>query len=200
MKTLIITILLILSFSSCRQTETNSTKTDVKAEIEKWKKQLLLNGEIGTPCDFNRQEEWAQKNPGVFYGLPDSVYSKVYDVNDDKINDMLLYFPAGDCCSCSMGINEGSDFVKLIYSNGSGFIENDNLRGKIESKIKEEFYSLTHTDVGSAIFSIRDFNKEITGTYKLWTSEDPDCCAGVEGTFKYNPFTFQMEIKIIKAV
>jgi len=118
----------------------------------------------------------------------------VFDVNIDKINDVLLYFPAGDCCSCSMGMNNGSDFVKLIYSNGTDFLENDNLRGKIESKIESEFYSKTNTDVGKVIFSITDFNTEITGTYQLWTLIDPDCCPSVEGSFKYNLFSFKIEI------
>lgn len=195
MKIRIILAILIIAFNSCQQKEERSTKPDVKAEIEKWKKELLLNGEIGKPCNSDNQEEWAKNNPEVFYGLPDSINSKLFDVNNDKINDVLLYFPAGDCCSCTMGMNEGSDFVKLIYSNGSDFLENDNLQKKIESKIEGEFYSQTNTDVENVIFSITDFKSEITGNYKLWTKEDPDCCNSIEGTFQYNPFTWKIELK-----
>jgi len=84
--------------------------------------------------------------------------------------------------------------LKLIYSNGNEFLSNDNLREKIASKIEGEYYVQTNTDVERAIFSITNFDTEISGTYKLWTLEDPDCCASVEGTFKYNPFTFKIQI------
>ena len=195
MKIKIIFFLLILSFNSCQQKETTSTKPDVKAEIAKWKRELLLNGEIGTPCDFNHQDEWAKKNPEVFYGLPDSIHSKILDVNKDKINDILLYFPAGDCCPCSMGLNESSDFVKLIYSDGTEFLTNDHLREKIAHKIESEYFAQTDTVVERAIFSVTNFDTEISGTFKLWTPEDPDCCASVEGTFKYNPFTWMIKLE-----
>ena len=188
-------VLLFLFFNSCHQKVTTSTNPDVKAEIAKWKRQLLLNGEIGTPCDANNQEEWTKKNPEVFYGFPDSIHSKVFDVNNDKINDVLLYFPAGDCCTCTMGMNERSDFVKLIYSNGADYLTNEKLQTKIEKKIEDQFFEQTNTDVGRAIFSVTNFDTEISGTFKLWTPEDPDCCASVEGTFKYNPFTWKIELR-----
>lgn len=166
----------------------------LNSEIKVWKKELVLNGEVGTPCAEN-QANWSKKNPERYYGLPnDSVKSKSFDANNDKINDVLLYFPAGDCCSCSIGINEASDYLKLIYSNGNEFLSNDNLREKIASKIETEFYSQTNIDVERAIFFVTDFNKNISGTYKLWTLEDPDCCASFEGTFRYNPFTFKIQI------
>lgn len=164
----------------------------MKAEIVKWKKQLLLNGEIGTPCDFEHKDGWFKRNPEAFYGLPDTVCFKLTDANNDQRKDLLLYFPAGDACS---GSNEhGSDFVRLIYSNGNETFTNDNLRAKISAKIEEKYYEQTSTNVHRAIFSIKDFNSEISGTYQLWTEEDPDCCASVEGTFRYNPFTFQIGI------
>lgn len=194
MNTRILFLFLIILLFSCHKRAENPAQPDSKAEMRKWKEQLLLNGEIGTPCDANNQEKWAINNPEVFYGLPDSIRCNVFDVNDDSINDLLLYFPAGDCCSCTIGINEGSDFVKLIYSHGSDFIENDNLQGKIETKIKSEFYIQTNTEAGKAIFSITGFNKKITGTYQLWTLEDPDCCAGTKGTFTYDPFTLTIEL------
>lgn len=74
MKIRFILILLILSFNSCHQKKTTSAQPDAKAEIAKWKKELLLNGEIGTPCDFSNQDEWAKRNPEVFYGFPDSIH------------------------------------------------------------------------------------------------------------------------------
>jgi hypothetical protein len=200
MKIKIVFILLGISFNSCHENGITSKNPDLITEIAKWKRQLLLNGEIGMPCDFTNQEEWAKKNPEVFYGLPDSVNLKVFDVNNDKINDILLYFPAGDCCTCSIGMNERSYFVKLIYSDGNDFLTDENLRTEIEQKIENRFYEQTNTDVQRVVFTITDFNAEISGTYQLWTLEDPDCCAGYLGTFKYNPFTWKIEIRKKKVI
>jgi hypothetical protein len=192
-----IALLCLILMISCQQKETISKPNSddlVKSQIESWKKELLINGEVGKACQDD-VDKWSAENPERYYGLPkDSIKSKSFDTNNDKINDVLLYFPAGDCCSCAIGINEASDYLKLIYSNGNEFLTNDNLREKIASKIENEFYAQTNTDVERAIFSVTDFNKEISGTYKLWTLEDPDCCASVEGTFNYNPFTFKIQI------
>jgi hypothetical protein len=196
MKNTIVFLCLIVMFS-CQQKETISKPNSeelLKTQIESWKKQLLINGEVGKPCQDNI-DKWAAENPERYYGLPkNEIKSKSFDANNDKINDFLLYFPAGDCCSCAIGINEASDYLKLIYSNGNEFLSNDNLREKIASKIENEFYSQTNNDVERAIFSVTNFDTDISGTYKLWTLEDPDCCASIEGTFKYNPFTFKIQI------
>jgi hypothetical protein len=180
----IIALSSLIFLFSCYQNEEKPIENELlKKQIQTWKKQLVLNGEIGKPCQKNIKK-WTT----------DSIKSKLFYSNKDKINDVLLYFPAGDCCSCSVGMNEASDFLKLIYSNGNEFIENTNLREKIALKIENEFYQKTNTDVERAIFFVTDFNSNIEGEYKLWTLEDPDCCASVEGTFKYNPFTYKIEI------
>ena len=192
-----IALLCLILVISCQQKETISKQNSdnlVKSQIESWKKELLINGEVGKPCQDDI-EKWAAENPERYFGLPnDSIKSKSFDVNNDKIKDVLLYFPAGDCCSCAIGINEASDYLKLIYSNGNEFLTNDNLREKIALKIESEYFAKTNNDVERAIFSVTDFNKDISGTYKLWALEDPDCCASVEGTFNYNPFTFKIQI------
>lgn len=190
-----ILVLSAIVLMSCHQTEKQDQKIDfVSSNIENWKNQLLVNGEVGLPCQ-DSIDKWSAQFPERYFGLPtEPIKSKLFDANNDKINDVLLYFPAGNCCSCAIGMNEGSDFVKLIYSNKKDFLDNDNLRDKIALKIENEFYNQTNTDVEKAIFSITDFNTNIEGTYQLWTLEDPDCCASNEGTFKYNPFTFKIEI------
>jgi hypothetical protein len=194
MKIKINLVIVLFSVFSCHNKDYRPIRPEVQAEIAKWKKQLLLNGEIGTPCEYDDEENWFKNNPEAFYGLPDTVSSIAVDANKDNADDILLYFPAGDACG---GSNEqGSDFVKLIYSNGGEYFTNDNLRTKIEGKIEDKFYEQTNTDVQRAIFSIIDFNAEICGTFQLWTLEDPDCCSSVEGTFKYNPFSFKVEITI----
>ncbi len=192
-KIVLFAVITIISCQQPKKKEHNSVDF-VATSIKNWKKQLLLNGEVGKPCQDNI-DKWSAENPDRFYGLPkDSIKSKSFDINTDKINDVLLYFPAGDCCSCIVGMNEASDYLKLIYSKGNEFLSNDNLREKIATKIENEFYAQTNTDVERAIFSITDFNKNISGTYKLWTLEDPNCCASIEGAFKYNPFTFKIQI------
>ncbi len=168
----------------------------VNSQIDTWKKELIINGEVGTPCEEDYMK-WIAKNPEGYYGLPSSINVKIFDANKDKVNDLLLFFPAGN--ACTGGHEEGSDFVKLIYSNGNDFLSNSNLRDKIASKIGQEYYAQTNTDVERAIFSIKEFNSDISGTYQLWTLEDSDCCASVEGSFKYNPFTFKIEITHQKA-
>ena len=89
-------------------------------------------------------------------------------------------------------------FVKLIYSNGADYLANEKLQTKIEKKIEGKFFEQTNTDVGHAIFSVTNFDTEISGNFKLWTLEDPDCCASIEGTFKYNPFSFAIVITLNK--
>lgn len=182
---------------SCLQKEPIQAEF-VEHQIENWKQQLLLNGEVGQPCTGNT-EKWSSDNPERFYGLPkDSIKSKFFDANNDKIDDLLLYFPAGDCCGCDIGMNQASDYLKLIYSNGKEFLSNDNLREKIAIEIESEFAFQTNTDAKRAVFSVTNFNKDISGTYQLWTLEDPDCCPSIEGTFKYNPFTFRIVITMNK--
>ncbi len=190
-----LTLLCLIVLFSCQQKENKpSLEKSLKNQIQLWKKQLVLNGEVGNPCQDN-SDKWSTENPERFYGLPkDSIKSKSFDANNDKIKDVLLYFPAGDCCSCTIGMNEASDYLKLIYSNGKDFLSNDNLREKIASKIADEYYIQTNNATERAIFSVTNFNQEISGTYKLWTLEDPNCCASVEGTFSYNPFTFKIQI------
>lgn len=182
----------ILVLISCNKQEKNfESKHFVDSSIEKWKKELVVNGEVGTPCQKDYMK-WNSQNPESYYGLPSEISLKVFDANNDKTPDYLLYFPAGN--ACTGGHEEGSDFLKLHYSNGDEYLSNDKLRSKIETKIETIFYQKTNTDVQRVVFSIVDFNTVISGTYQLWTLEDPDCCASFEGKFKYNPFTFNIEI------
>ena len=73
-------------------------------------------------------------------------------------------------------------------------LDNKNLRAKIENKIQEEFKLQTDTFARRAVFSITDFKQQISGTFQLWTDDDPDCCASYEGAFNDNPFTWKIEI------
>lgn len=180
-----------------RQNGIGNIKQFSKAETERWKKELLLNGDIGTPCEEDYMK-WNAENPESYYGLPPEISSRIFDINGDGKDDLLLFFPAGE--SCTGGHEEGSDFVALIYSDGNDYLENKNLRAKIEQKIQEEFHIQTDTFARRAIFSITDFKQQISGTFQLWTDQDPDCCAGYEGTFRYNPFTWKIGINKRKLI
>jgi hypothetical protein len=190
-------ILLLFSIVSCKQNTAeipNNSANFLKTEIQNWKKQLVANGEIGKPCIADTQK-WIQENPESYFGLPKQINSKSFDINGDKTDDFLLYFSAGE--SCTGGHDERSDFLKLIYSNGNSFLENDNLREKIASKIANKLIEQHKIEIKKTIFSITNFNTQISGTYQSWTNSDPDCCASISGNFKYNPISFRIEISKI---
>lgn len=190
----IIIIVTLISLVSCKQNPAelpDNKDVFLKTEIQNWKKQLVANGEVGKPCIADTQK-WIQENPDSYFGLPKQINSKSFDINGDKIDDYLLYFSAGE--SCTGGHDEGSDFLKLIYSNGNSFLENDNLREKIASKITNKLIVQNKTEIKKTIFSITNFNTQISGIYQSWTNDDPDCCASISGNFKYNPISFKIEI------
>ena len=60
---------------------------------EKWKKELLFNGEVGPPCSED-YVKWGEDNPDVYYGLPKKIDHKTSDFNNDGKDDFLLYFSA----------------------------------------------------------------------------------------------------------
>lgn len=200
MKSISLTVLLAALLFSCRrptdQNATNNINQLVKAETEKWKKELLISGEVGGPCEEDYMK-WNEKYPESYYGLPDTIHSKIIDMNGDGKNDILLYFPAGE--ACTGGHEEGSDFLKLIYSSGDEYLQNNYLREKIEKAIRYQSDLQSGLFSRRAIFSITNIDKQITGTFQMWTDDDPDCCASYEGTFKYNPFTWKIELKQQKA-
>lgn len=178
------------------QNATNDINQFVKIETEKWKNELLISGEVGGPCEEDYMK-WNEEYPESYYGLPDTIHSKIIDLNGDGKNDILLYFPAGE--ACTGGHEESSDFLKLIYSSGNEFLQNNVLREKIERGIRYQSDLQSGLFSRCAIFSITNIDKQITGTFQVWTDDNPDCCAGYEGTFKYNPFTWKMELKQQKA-
>jgi len=196
MKSNILLVFLVALIIYCHhltsQDKTNELKQLAKTEIEKWKKELLISGEVGGPCEEDYMK-WNEKYPESYYGLPDTIQSKIVDMNGDGKDDILLYFPAGE--ACTGGHEEGSDFLKLIYSSGNEYLQNNYLRAKIEKGIRYQSDYQTRLFSKRAIFSITDMDKQISGTFQVWIDDDPDCCAGYQGTFEYNPFTWKMELK-----
>jgi len=200
MKSNILLVFLIAFVFYCHrltdQNATNDINQLVKNETEKWKKELLISGEVGGPCEEDYMK-WNKKYPESYYGLPDTIQSKTVDINGDGKADILLYFRAGE--ACTGGHEEGSDFLKLIYSSGNEYLQNNILREKIERGIRYQSDLQSGLFSRRAIFSVMDIDKQISGKFQVWTNDDPDCCASYEGTFKYNLFTWKMELKQQKA-
>lgn len=191
----IVAICLVLTLFCCKNNKEVASPSEdefLKTEIENWRKELRINGEIGHQITKDNTK-WYELKDDCYYDLSNQIMTKIFDANGDAKNDFLLHSIAVN--SCKGDSTRGSDFVKLIYSNDKTYLENDNLRNKIELKIENEYDKLTDNQAQRTVFSITGFSTEITGTYQLWTVEDDDCCYSNLGTFKYNPFTLKMEIK-----
>ena len=163
-------------------------------EVEKWKTELFLNGEVGPPCiaDYN---EWSEMYPDYYWGMQE-IQSIESDFNSDGIQDALFYFPAENCVG---GNGKGSDFAMLVYSHKGQLLTNKNITKTIEHKIK---YDVFAKDGVYDIYSIRIsysksllIYKTIRGSYRAWVDSDANCCPSYRGTFEYNPFSFSIVIK-----
>ena len=93
--------------------------SDLNTEIEKWKKELYLNKEVGPEC-IEDYAKWAEDNPGYYYGLQETKTIES-DFNSDGINDYLVYMPAINCVG---GNGSDSDFGLLVYSDGNNILTN----------------------------------------------------------------------------
>lgn len=189
-------LILPLIIISCSKAQSNDSI--VENEIKKWKKELLINGDIGPSCTED-YVKWAKNNPDVYFGLPEKINHKVSDFNNDGKDDILMYFHAGD--PCNGGNGAGSDFSQLIYSNGNDYLYNKNLTAKIENLVKEEFNKKTKSFGNNAVLIfISDFDKVITGEYTLWTENDAHCCPSFSGKYKFDILSRKTEISIAKNI
>jgi len=105
-------------------------------EIEKWKIELVANGEVGNPCrKDNDVEKWMKANPNAYFGLQ-KIQSIESDFNSDGIIDGLFFFPAVNCVG---GNGYGSNFAMLVYSYKGQILTNKNITKIIEHKIEDSF-------------------------------------------------------------
>jgi hypothetical protein len=189
MKKLILLLTTIVTTLHCNgQTKLN----EFQSEVEKWKTELLINGEVGPPCTED-YEKWSEENPDYYWGMQE-VKSKTFDINTDGVNDGLFYFPAENCVG---GNGQGSDFAILIYSHNGIFLTNKNISETIEDKIKIEFTDKEVYEVSNTNIHYENLNKTIEGTFWTWRNEDAACCPSLSGTFEYNPFDFKVTLKYI---
>lgn len=192
---------------ACNQNSKQANKSiDTKIEIDKWKKELISNKLIGSPCNFKNlqdpaAEKWRKENPNQSDGLPsnDEEISRVTaDFNDDGKQDLLLYFNSNNCT----GHNGGTPFfAKIIYADGSS---NSNLMNEIISAILKEYDSKRTTDkdlkeVTNDYLETTTtiiYTTNINGEFRLYTKDDAHCCPSYNGKYIYDPCKKKIDIQI----
>ncbi|WP_296385900.1 hypothetical protein [Winogradskyella sp.] len=166
--------------------------TDFINETEKWKKELVTNGEVGNPCrEDNNSQKWQEENPKAYLGLQE-IQSSESDFNSDGIKDGLFYFSAENCVG---GSGSGSDFGMLIYSNNGEFLTNKNITQTIENEIQTKLAEIEISGVYKIYIHYKGLGKTIIGEYFAWSEEDANCCPSNNGAFEYNPIDLTMEIE-----
>ena len=154
---------------------------DLNAEIEKWKKELYLNKEVGPEC-IEDYAKWAEDNPDYYFGLQETKTIES-DFNSDGINDYLVFFPAVNCVG---GNGRDSDFGLLVYSDNNDILTNKNLTKKIAEEILLTLRNNQQIYAGYINFHYQSFNKKIGGNYYAYLDEDASCCPSFMGKFEYD--------------
>lgn len=182
----LIIILCLFSNSFGQQKE-----LDFELEIEKWKRELFLNKEVGPPC-YKDYHQWMEDNPDFYYGLQPITISQ-YDFNKDDITDALVFFEAVNCVG---GNGWGSDFAMLIYSFDGYGLTDKKITQTIEKEIEKVFFERRIRNISHIFVLYDDLSNTVNGRYVAYTSEDPSCCATYKGTFKFQPLHKKIEVKV----
>ncbi len=158
----------------------------LQSEVDKWQKELVLNGEVGPRCykDYNK---WMKDFPNYYYGLQDIKYF-LNPSDNDGIKDALFFFDAVNCVGGSSG---GSDFAVLVYSNNNLVLTNKNITTTIENKIKYLFHDNGNYDIDRVQIYYKSY---LGGEFSAWKSDDANCCASYKGKFKYDPSNFTVKL------
>lgn len=197
----------VLAFAiiACNKQDNN---TDLKNEVEKWKIELQLNGEIGPSCiDENgnitpeKSNKWMEDDKyygiGGGYGLGEVISFK-HDFNSDKIIDGFYYFSPSNCAGGIGSSTHVSDCGMLVYSYKGKVLTNKNITHTIENEIENKIYSMQkgeYKNVTSVLVYYKEFNDKIEGTFQAYLDSDAGCCPSYNGSFKYNPIDFSMELE-----
>ena len=153
---------------------------NIHSEIEKWKKELYLNKEVGPEC-IEDYHKWAVDNPDYYFGMQETKTIES-DYNSDDIMDYLVYMPAVNCVG---GNGSDSDFALLIYSDGNEILRNKVITKEISALIKIKL-SENNIYIDYTNFHYKSFDKTIGGIYYSWIENDAHCCPSYTGTFEYN--------------
>ncbi len=211
---------ILLTAAACRQnTKKGNNSNDVqvakvnpievKTEIEKWKKQLVENRQIGNPCNCEKLDspsiqKWEKDNPGQIDGLPSDdkkIKSVSFDFDNDNKAELLLYFQGENCT----GHNGGTKtYAKIIYSDGTS---KSDLMTEIINSIQSEYNQSRKTnnnlkeitnDYLETSTTIGGYHNGIIGEFSLYTKDDAHCCPSYKGTYTYKLKSKSMEIEISK--
>ena len=199
--------LMLFCFFACNQSTKQSRQQKVKTDINKWERELLAAKQIGPPCDYKsmaspKAQMWREVNPGQLDGLPadDKEIKTVWaDLDNDHKKDLLLYFQGVNCT----GHNGGTQtYAKIIYSDGTA---DSNVMDEIIHAIQAEYNLMKNTDSDlkaitndymETTTTITGYHNGITGTFRLYTSEDAHCCPSYSGTYTYQLQTKKMTLRI----
>ena len=203
MKKIIIGVL-VFAIIGCNKQDNN---TDLKNEVEKWKTELQLNGEIGPSCtDKNgnitpeTSSKWMEDDK--YYGLGGGfglgeIISSEHDINSDTIIDGFYYFSPSNCAGGIGSSSNVSDCGMLVYSYKGILLTNKNITNTVENNIENKIYSMQkgeYKNVTRVLIYYKEFNKNIEGTFQAYLDSDAGCCPSYNGKFKYNPIDFSMVI------
>jgi hypothetical protein len=179
---------------------------DLKNEVEKWKIELQVNGEIGPSCtDKNgnitpeSSSKWLYDNThkgiGGGFGLGE-IISLEHDFNSDKIIDGFYYFSPSNCSGGIGSSTHISDYGMLVYSHKGKLLTNKNITTIIEKNVTNKLCSIEkyHINISTIHIYYKEFNKNIEGTFEAYLDSDAGCCPSYNGSFKYNPIDFSIEI------
>lgn len=204
MRTRFLILLLLFGFLGCRQ-----GNIDTKTAIQNWKQELRTSKQLGPPCTYKNlasteAQKWIKDNPDQMDGLPadEDIHSVWADLNNDGKNDLLLYFQGVNCS----GHNGGTQaYAKIIYSNGT---RNSLLMPEIRDAILAEYNRMRETnsnlkavtaDFLETTTTITGYQNGITGSFRLYTKEDPHCCPSYSGTYTYRLPVKKMTLNISKS-
>jgi hypothetical protein len=193
---------IIVLFSCKGNSKSNQTtesqalvqELDAKAEITKWKQELLDAKQIGQPCTGDLAS-WSNQNPNQENGLPadENAYgSQKADVNGDGKQDLLIYFMSENCS----GHNGGTPtYARLVYSDGDSYKINDALTTEVKNAILAEYNKLKESDKTFKSVSnnfldetttITGYENGVKGAYSLYAQDDAHCCPSYSGTYVYD--------------
>ncbi|GGZ48432.1 hypothetical protein [Mesonia mobilis] len=191
-KQILTSVLCGLSVLSC---QSQSNKPTLDNEIEKWKKELILTGELGNPCNYDSFQKWIEENPDQVFGISDNITIKKTDFNNDGMVDA---FVSMEVEPCNGGNATSSDYSVLIFSNEGEYYKDVKLTERIEKKIKSELAENGVYSIWKLSTSLKSFDGTINGETYIWIDEDASCCPSYSGNFEYNPETQELKSEITK--
>ncbi|USL95444.1 hypothetical protein D1J36_009200 [Riemerella anatipestifer] len=191
-KTILTLVICSTTFLSCT---TQQKKLSLDNEIEKWKKGLVLTGELGPPC-YDDFMKWRKENPDKAYGISDEIKIFKKDFNKDGIEDAFVSMRIGDPCNGSNHLS--SDHSVLIFSNDGEYYQDVKLTERIEGKIINQLAEKNIPSVNNLLTFFESFDGTINGEVTIEVEGDAHCCPSYFGLFKYNPNTQELKLEVNK--